>query len=304
MSQPDHEHHHHAHSTGTGSSIRTAFFLNLGFALLEIFGGLYTNSLAILSDALHDFGDSLSLGVAWFLERYSHKKEDSRFTYGYRRFSLLGALITTVVLLGGSLYIIAEAIPRLMRPEHSDAPGMAAFAVVGIAINGFAALRLRREESMNARVIAWHLIEDVLGWAAVLVVSLVMLVSDIHILDPILSILIALYILYNVVRNLRKTLNLFLQAVPSQMDLAALAKRIEALPGVLSTHHMHAWSLEGESHVLTLHVMVAEDASREQVIELRRHIRELLAHAQLAYTTIEIEYGPNDCMMAPDPATI
>jgi cobalt-zinc-cadmium efflux system protein len=149
-------------------------------------------------------------------------------------------------------------------------------------------------------VVAWHLLEDVLGWVAVLVVSVVMIFSDIHILDPILSILIAVYILYNVVRNLRKTVSLFLQAVPAQMNLAELSKKIESMPGVLSTHHMHAWSLEGESHVLTLHVMVAEDAERKQVIELRRRIRELLKDRDLAYTTIEIEYGPNDCMMESD----
>lgn len=292
-----HSHQHEHHSHAASGNIRLAFLLNLGFAVLEIFGGLYTNSLAILSDAFHDFGDALSLGMAWFLERYSHRGEDRVYTYGYRRFSLLSALLTTLVLVSGSIYILAEAIPRLIEPQHSDAPGMALLAVVGIGINGLAALRLKREESMNARVISWHLIEDVLGWVAVLAVSLVMLVADIHILDPILSILIAGYVLYNVLRNLRKTVNLFLQAVPEQMDLAALRSRVEALPGVLATHHMHAWSLEGESHVLTLHVMVAEDASREAVIELRSRIRELLQGLNLAHTTIEIEYGPDDCMM-------
>lgn len=301
MAHHDHNDHPHSHLHGTSQNIRTAFFLNLGFALLEIVGGLWTNSLAILSDALHDFGDSLSLGVAWYLERYSHKSQDKTFTYGYRRFSLLGALINTIVLLAGSLYIITQAIPRLMNPQHSNAQGMALFALVGIGINGLAALRLRSEKSMNARIVAWHLLEDVLGWVAVLIVSIVMLFSDIHILDPILSILIAAYILYNVLRNLGKTLNLFLQAVPAQVDLAALGKQIESISGVVSTHHMHAWSLEGESHVLTLHVMVAEDAPREYVIELRRQIRELLKGRDLAYTTIEIEYGPDDCMMEPEP---
>lgn len=292
-----HHEHHHGHSHSSSQNIRTAFFLNLGFAVLEIFGGLYTNSLAILSDALHDFGDALSLGMAWFLERYSHKSEDGVYTYGYRRFSLLSALLTTLVLVIGSGYIIAEAVPRLVEPQHSDAPGMAVLALLGIGINGVAALRLRSEQSMNARVISWHLIEDVLGWAAVLAVSLVMQVVDIHILDPILSILIALYVLYNVLRNLRKTLTLFLQAAPEEMDLASLRSQVEGLPGVLATHHMHAWSLEGESHVLTLHVMVAENASREAVIELRSRIRELLKGRHLAHTTIEIEYGPDDCMM-------
>lgn len=289
-------HSDHQHSP-QNQNIRTAFLLNLGFALLEIFGGLWTNSLAILTDTLHDLGDSLSLGLAWFLEKYSHKSEDKTFTYGYRRFSLLGALINTIILFAGSFYILSQAIPRLLNPQHSNAPGMLLLAVIGIGVNGLAALRLQKEHSINTRVIALHLIEDVLGWVAVLVASLVMIFADIHIIDPILSILIAIYILYNVQRNLRKTLTLFLQAVPEEINVAEIRKKIEALPGVKSTHHWHAWSLEGENHVLTLHVMVDENAEREQVMSLRRQIRELLKHHDLAHTTIEIEYGPDDCMM-------
>lgn len=292
-----HEHgHHHAHSSG--QNIRTAFLLNLGFAAIEIVGGLMTNSLAILTDALHDFGDAVSLGMGWYLEKYSQKSEDAQYSYGYRRFSLLSALLNTIILVVGSLYILSEAIPRLLNPQEAHAPGMALLAVFGIAINGFAALRLRNEASMNARVIAWHLIEDVLGWAAVLIASLVMMLVDAPILDPILSVLISLYILYNVLRNMRKTIKLFLQAVPEQIDLEDISRQVEALPGVLSTHHVHAWSLEGESHVLTLHVMVGERTERGMVIALRNQIRELLQNRNLVHTTIEIEYGPNDCMNA------
>jgi cobalt-zinc-cadmium efflux system protein len=295
----DHNHgpHGHSHAHSAGQNIRVAFFLNLGFAILEIFGGLYTNSLAILSDALHDLGDSLSLGMSWALERYSLKSEDPTFTYGYRRFSLLAALINTLVLLGGSLFLLSQAIPRLLNPEHSNAGGMLLMSLVGIAVNGFAAFRLRGENSMNARVAAWHLIEDVLGWVAVLIASLVMLVVDVHILDPILSILISLYILYNVLRNLRKTLTLFLQAVPEELDLKEISRKVQAMPGVRSTHHLHAWSLEGESHVLTMHVMVDENSQRDEVIALRRSIRDLLRAQKLLHATIEIEYGPDDCML-------
>lgn len=291
----DHSHHHHHGST---QNIRTAFLLNLGFAVAEIIGGLLTNSLAILTDALHDFGDAMSLGMGWYLEKYSRKEEDAQYTYGYRRFSLLSALINTIILVVGSTLILFQAVPRLMNPEETHAPGMALMAVLGIAINGVAALRLKNEESMNARVISWHLIEDVLGWAAVLIASIVMMLVDAPILDPILSILISLYILYNVVRNLGKTVKLFLQAVPEQINLDEISKQVQALPGVLSTHHLHAWSLEGESHVLTLHVMVEEKTERRAVIGLRNQIRELLKNRNLVHTTIEIEYGPNDCMNA------
>jgi len=291
----DHSHHHHHGST---QNIRTAFLLNLGFAVAEIIGGLLTNSLAILTDALHDFGDAMSLGMGWYLEKYSRKEEDAQYTYGYRRFSLLSALINTIILVVGSTLILFQAVPRLMNPEETHAPGMALMAVLGIAINGVAALSLKNEESMNARVISWHLIEDVLGWAAVLIASIVMMLVDAPILDPILSILISLYILYNVVRNLGKTVKLFLQAVPEQINLDEISKQVQALPGVLSTHHLHVWSLEGESHVLTLHVMVEEKTERRAVIGLRNQIRELLKNRNLVHTTIEIEYGPNDCMNA------
>lgn len=291
MSNHEHE---HAHS----QNLKLVFFLNLGFTLLEIVGGLWTNSLAILSDALHDLGDSASLGLAWYLERYSRKGEDATYTYGYRRFSLVGALLLTIILLVGSLFILAEAIPRLLNPQHSNAQGMALLALVGIAVNGAAALRLRREKGLNARVVAWHLLEDVLGWLAVLVVSIVLLFADIHQLDPLLSILITLYVLYGVLRNLRKTLALFLQAVPDDLDPARIRRSIEALPGVQSTHHLHAWSLEGESHVLTLHVVVAENAGQDEVIGLRKQVRGLLNDEAISHATIEIEYGPADCMLS------
>ena len=286
------------HSHTHGDNLKLAFFLNLAFTVLEIVGGLWTNSLAILSDSLHDLGDSLSLGLAWYLERYSKRGEDSSFTYGYRRFSLVGALLNTIILLVGSIFIISEAIPRLFAPEHSNAQGMAILAVVGIAVNGIAVLRLREDKGFNARVVAWHLLEDVLGWVAVLAVSIVLYFSDIHVLDPLLSILIAFYILFNVARNLKKTLALFLQAVPEDMNPEAIGRGIEALPGVESTHHLHAWSLEGESHVLTMHVVVDEAAQQDHVIELRKKIRALLKGEDLEHVTIEIEYGPNDCMVA------
>ncbi|MEJ2447304.1 MAG: cation diffusion facilitator family transporter, partial [Anaerolineales bacterium] len=179
--------HPHDHTHTHTENIRVAFFLNLGFTLFEVIGGLYTNSLAILSDALHDLGDSFSLGMAWYLERHSHKESDVKYSYGYRRFSLLAALINTIVLIAGSIYILSEAIPRLLHPEHSNAGGMVVLAVVGIAVNGFAALRVRSEGSLNAQVISWHLLEVVLGWAAVLIVSISLLITDIHILDPILN---------------------------------------------------------------------------------------------------------------------
>jgi cobalt-zinc-cadmium efflux system protein len=293
-------HEGHAHA-GTTSSIRTAFILNLVFTVIEIAGGLWTNSVAILSDAIHDLGDSFSLGLAWLLDRYAQKDRDARFSYGYRRFSLLGALINTVVLLVGSVIVLSKAVPRLFNPQQSNAQGMALLAVAGIAVNGWAVLRLRGSRSMNARVIVWHLLEDVLGWVAVLVVAIILLFADIKILDPILSILITAYVLFNVIRNLRETLTLFLQGVPADIDLDAIEQEIIQIEDVRGIHHTHIWSLDGEHHVLTAHVVVDEATASEDVILLKREIRDSLRRYEFSHLTVEVEYGLADCALDDDP---
>lgn len=288
--------HSHSHSHSHTDNIKVAFFLNLGFTLFEIVGGLYTNSLAILSDALHDLGDSFSLGLAWYLEKHSHKESDAVYSYGYRRFSLLAALINTILLVVGSLYILSEAIPRLLNPEHSNAGGMIFLALIGIAVNGYAVLRVRKGQSLNAQVISWHLLEDVLGWIAVLIVSISLLITDIHILDPILSILINLYVIFNVLKSLRKTLALFLQAVPETLELAEIEHTLSRIRQVLSVHHTHVWSLDGENNVLTTHLVVEPDADIDDLIRIKGDVCEITSGLSLAHSTVELEFG-DDCSM-------
>ncbi|MCB2206441.1 cation diffusion facilitator family transporter [bacterium] len=292
-----HDHGHHDH--GSSGAIGFAFFLNLFFAVAEIFGGLWTNSLAILSDALHDLGDSLILGLSWFLERYSGKGRTLRYSYGYRRFSLLGALLNAVVLIAGSVFIIVEALPRLANPENPNAQGMMWFAIGGVLLNGIAMLRLRSKgKSMNARVVAWHLLEDVLGWIAVLIVSIVMQYWDVPILDPILSLMIASYILYyNVFVNFNKTIKLFLQAVPDEIDTTTMEKAILSVPHVQSVHHMHVWSLDGERHVLSAHVVVDAGISLDESLQIKMEVKRIILRNDIEHLTIEIEFEDEQCVM-------
>ena len=289
--------HNHSHSHQITKDIKLAFFLNLSFAILEIFGGLWTNSLAIVSDAVHDLGDSVSLGLAWYLEKYSNKQSDRAFSYGYRRLSSLAALINTLILFIGSLYVISQAIPRLITPEPTDARGMIIFAILGVAVNGLAMLRLSKTTSLNARVVAWHLLEDALGWIAVLIVSVALLFTDYYILDPILSILIAVYIFYNAIANLRQILLLFLQAVPEDIDLQQLEKSIVALDKVNSLHHTHVWSLDGEDRVLTTHVVIGNDTTREEILSIKGAIQHLGEELNLEHITVEIEYLDEYCKL-------
>lgn len=287
-------HNHSPQRTDTGS-LKLAFFLNLGFSILEIAGGIWANSVAILSDAVHDLGDSFSIGMAWFLERFSEKGRDARFSYGYRRFSVLGALVNSLVLITGSIFVLSEAIPRILSPEEPKAEGMILFAVIGILVNGAAVLRLRGQKSLNTRIVAWHLLEDVLGWTAVLIAGVVLLFTDFYIIDPILSIAITLYILYNVVRNLKKSLSVFLQAVPEGLRIRDIESELTAIEGVTNSHHTHVWSLDGERHILTTHVVVDVSVPPERIPEIKRRVRETAVSMGLYHTTVEIETTGETC---------
>ena len=284
-----HSHGHHHHHVGAEKRIGTAFFLNLAFTLIEIAGGLLTNSMAILSDALHDLGDSLALGLSWRFARLSKRTGDEVYTFGYRRFSLLGALAMSVFLFGGGAVVLFESIPRILSPEATNVPGMLGIAVVGVVVNGVAALRMRGGSSLGERIVTWHFVEDVLGWVAVLIAALVMMFHDIPIIDPILSILITLYVLWNVGKRLKETLVILLQGVPDGVDLNTVVAAIRAVPGVCDVHHTHIWSQDGEHHVLTAHVVIENADSFDEVAALRGQIKGELLHLGIRHATIEIE---------------
>lgn len=255
------------------------------------------NSVAILSDAVHDLGDSLSLGVSWYLQSKSGKGATEKYTFGYKRFSLLGALINSIVLMLGSAYVIFEAIKRIINPEATDAKGMFFFALVGVAVNGYAAFRLSKGKSMNEKVLSWHLVEDVLGWAAILVVSIVMMFWQVDVLDPILSLLIAAYILYNVIKRLKETLHVFLQGAPEEIDLQRLKDKILGIPKVNSIHHTHLWTLDEENQVFTIHVVVCDIADVTEIISLKNQVKGYLKGTNISHATIDIELNDESCYM-------
>ncbi len=285
-----HDHHHHP-----GSNLKIAFIINLAFTVFEIIGGFYTNSIAIISDAVHDLGDSLSLGTAWYLERKSRQKADDSFSFGYARFSLLGALINSLVLLGGSFYVISEAIGRIMEPEQTDASGMLFFAIVGVLVNGYAAWKLSSGKSFNERVASWHLLEDVLGWVAVLVVAIILHIKDIPYLDPALSLLITLYILWNVVKRLKETLFIFLQGMPRDINANEIEQKLLGIDGVDSIHHTHIWSLEGQDHVFTTHVKLINITSLEEILLIKQHIKDILSEYPFKHYNVETELDEEPC---------
>ncbi len=294
MSDP-HIGHNHDHPHGSSGNLKVAFFLNLGFTLLELVGGWWTNSVAILTDALHDAGDCASLGLAWYFDVLSRRGRTLEHTYGYKRFRLLGGLITGLVLIAGLVVVLGHAIPRLMAPEPVNAPGMIALAVVGVLVNGAAVFRLRRGSSLTEKVVSWHLLEDTLGWGAVLIGAGVMVVWDLPVIDPILSVAIALFVLWNVGGNLTRVMKVFMQTTPPSFDLRKFEDRVRHFPGVIGTHHLHVWSLDGESHVLTGHVVMEAGASREAIVEVKRRMREALDDDAFEHVTIAVELEGEPC---------
>lgn len=292
-------HHHHGHTHGDSGTknIVVAFWVNTVFAILEIFGGLYTNSMAIISDALHDLGDSLSLGLAWFFQRKSEKKRDRDFSYGYGRFSLLGVFVNSLILIVGALVVIYESSFRLMNPVQPDAQGMFILALIGLGVNLFAMLRLRRGQSINEKVVSLHFMEDVLGWAAVLAGSVIMMFADVPVLDPVLSIAIAMYILYNVYGNAKHAIRIVLQARPEHLDEEKIRSKLLTIAGVMDVHDLHFWTLDGKYNVLTLHAVVDERIRGEAAEAIKKQIRAHLHDMDVQHATIEIETGDSDCRL-------
>ena len=288
-------HQHKNLKESSSQRIGWAFFLNVGFTIIEFIGGWLTNSTAIMADAVHDLGDSLSIGLSWLLNKLSIKQANDSFTYGYQRFSLLGALINGIVLIAGSIWVLNEAIPRLSNPQMPNAEGMVGLAIFGVLVNGYAAYKLSKGKSLNERILNWHLLEDVLGWFAVLIVAIVLMFAEWPILDPILSIGFTLFILINVAKNIIITIRIFLQATPDNALIESIVGELTSLKGISKIHHIHLWSLDGENHVLTAHLVLTEAVEPLTQMSIKKNISERLVKYELAHTTIELEYPQETC---------
>lgn len=280
----------------TVENIKTAFFLNLIFSIVEVVGGFLTHSIAIISDAIHDFGDSVSIGIAYILEKKSKKSPNKEYTYGYLRYSLLGALITCFVLLTGSIVVIMEAVPKLFHPNNVNHDAMIIFAIFGVLINGYAAFKTSKGKKTNEKTINLHMLEDVFGWVAILIGSIFIKLFGYTIIDPILSLLIAIYILYHVYKNLKEVFDIFMEKVPKDIKIDFIEKSIiEKCSSVKNIHHVHVWSIDGVNNCMTAHILLNDDFSKEEIINIKNNIKEILRENKIEHVTLEIEYFDENC---------
>ena len=291
--------HQHApdYNDAAAKGLTLALVINFVFTIIEIVGGVLTNSVAVLSDALHDLGDTLALGLAWYFNRLGGRGRDQRHSYGYRRYQLLGSMINALILVVGSVVIVHEAIGRIAHPEAVHAPGVVMLAILGVLMNGWAYRKLHAGHSHNIEVVRLHLLEDVLGWVAVLIGGIVMAVWDVPVLDPILSILISLYILWQVIKRLRQTVRLVMQAVPPGLDIDDIKQRLSELEDVADVHDLHLWSMDGNYHILTVHVQLTDAMSLAGQANLKNRMRQQLGAFGIQHATIEIELPDEECGM-------
>lgn len=271
-------------------NILIAFLLNLGFSIYEFVGGTMTHSVAIVSDAVHDMGDALSIGISYVLERKSHKQPDPQHTYGYLRYSLMGGLITTAILIFGSAFVIYNAIHRIIEPVEINYDGMILLAIVGVVVNSLAAYFTHKGDSLNQKSVNLHMLEDVLGWVVVLIGAIVMRWTNFSLIDPILSILVALFILKEAVSNCREILDVFLEKTPHGISLEKLESSLKKLSNIQDIHHLHVWSMDGYHNYATLHVVC--NGNEEKI---KHRVREMLAKQNIEHVTIELEHDQENC---------
>lgn len=271
----------------TEKNILIAFILNLFFSLIEFVGGIFTNSIAIVSDAVHDLGDALSIGISYFLERKSNKKSDKNYTFGYRRYSIIGALISTSILLIGTFIVIYNAIGRLFNPVDINYNGMIIIAIVGVIINFLAAYCTREGDSLNQHAVNLHMLEDVLGWVVVLIGSIVIKITNFVYLDSIMSIGISIYLIIESIKNLKKIMNILLIKIPEGITVEEVKETVLKIKEVKDIHHVHIWTIDGEKNYATIHVVADKNIKEE--------IREKLKEIGIHNVTIELETSKEKC---------
>ena len=270
----------------TKHAVWLAFFLNLSYAIVEFIAGGVFGSSAVLADSVHDLGDAIAIGVSAFLETISNREEDSHYTLGYKRFSLLGALVTAVILMTGSVLVILENITKLFHPQAVNDEGILWLGIIAVSINVLASLVVRKGKTKNESILSLHFLEDTLGWVAVILMAIVLRFTDWYILDPLLSLVISIFILSKAIPRFWSTLKIFLDAVPEGVDIKQVKSDLEQLDHVASINQLNLWTMDGLEKNAIVHVCLKEI---EQMEVCKESIRTLLKNYGFQNITIEVD---------------
>ncbi len=271
-------------------NILFAFALNLFFAVLEFVGGLFTGSFAIISDSLHDLGDAAGIGISFLFEKKSTQKPDDIYTYGYGRYSVMGSIVMTIILLFGSVTIIYNAIIKLLNPSEINYNGMIILAIIGTAVNLIAALITHKGESLNQKAVNLHMLEDVLGWIVVLIGAIVMKLTSITVIDPLLSIVVALFVFISALKTLASALSVILEKAPKELNISELKAELLEIDGIKDVHHIHLWSMDGNTSYATMHIV-----SDDSPANIKETVKNKLKNLHIIHSTLELESSNEHC---------
>ena len=270
----------------TKHAVWLAFFLNLSYAIVEFIAGGLFGSSAVLADSVHDMGDAIAIGVSAFLETISNREEDSHYTLGYKRFSLLGAMVTAVILMTGSVLVILGNITKLFHPQAVNDEGILWLGIIAVSVNVIASLVVRKGKTKNESILSLHFLEDTLGWVAVILMAIVLRFTDWYILDPLLSLVISIFILSKAIPRFWSTLKIFLDAVPEGVDIKQVKSDLEQLDHVASINQLNLWTMDGLEKNAIVHVCLKEI---EQMELCKESIRSKLKDCGFQNITIEID---------------
>ena len=263
-----------------------AFFLNLTYAIVEFIAGGVFGSSAVLADSVHDLGDAIAIGISAFLESISNREEDSHYTLGYKRFSLLGAMVTAVILMTGSVLVILENIAKIFHPQSVNDEGILWLGIIAITINVLASLVIRKGQTKNESILSLHFLEDTLGWVAVILMAIVLRFTDWYILDPLLSLAISFFILSKALPRFWSTLKIFLDAVPEGVDIQKIKTDLAELNHVASINQLNLWTMDGLEKNAIVHVCLKE---MEHMETCKESIRIFLKDCGFQNITIEVD---------------
>ncbi len=278
----------------TPENIKIAFLLNLAFSIVEAIGGILTNSISIISDSLHNLGDSITIGINYIFEKKSKKLPNKEYSYGYLRYTMLGSLIASFILLVGSVIIIYNVVPRLIKPLSVNYDAMIIFGIFGLLINLYATIKIMRSKDKDKKINT-HMIEDTVIWLFILTGSICIKVFDLVIIDPILSLLIAVYILYQVYKYMKNIYNIFMEKVPKNVKIDEIKKDIESNENIDNVHHIHIWSMDGVNNYMTAHIHLNKILNEEEIINTKNDVKNKLKEDKINHITLEVEYFNEKC---------
>ena len=286
--------HHHSTAGISEKNLLAAVVLNFTITLVEVVGGILSNSLALLSDALHNMGDGLAVLLAYIAHRVSKRESNVRKTFGYKRVEILAAFINSIILVAICIFLIYKAVDRFQNPAPIKGAIMFSVAVVGLLANLVAVILLRNDsrKNINIRAAYLHLLGDTLSSVVVIAGGILIWKFGIYWLDPLITVLISLYILKETYLLLRDTFNILMQSAPGDIDLEKVRIGVEGIDGVRNLHHVHLWSLNDKQVHFEGHVELEQDMTVSQAGDLNKRISRLLHdNFMIEHTTLQMEYG-------------